>query len=179
MKINNKIVIGIVIIIGIALILVIGGKMGKKSQPVEKEKITNSTIDVNDEAYKDKKIYEKDGDVIIENQDGSKTIETKTTLENPDLRETSKETKEKYELSNIEVKKEGSSTKVTGKVKNKDSNSNKIVIQSKFYSQEDRIKGTASTTIEQINKGETKDFTITIRGDMTSYTHKIEISYTN
>ena len=64
-----------VIIIGIISGIAISQK--NKNEIEEKNIIENYGIDVGDEAYTGKNIYVENGDVVIENGNGGKTIETK------------------------------------------------------------------------------------------------------
>ncbi len=136
-----------------------------------------SGIDVNDEAYKDKKIYEKDGDIIIEGKDGSQTIESKKG-EPTDLKETSAQEKEQYQITDVKVDVQGNRTGITGKVKNNTKDTRKICVQVKFYS-DNRAKGSASVVLEGVKAGETKAFDMYVMGNMKGFTHKIEVTYTN
>ena len=110
---KNKIQLIILVIILIGVI-VLAVKVFNKEETSEKgtsgEKTGTSAIDINDPAYEGKKVYEKDGDIIIEDKDGSKTIETTKTKEDTGLKETTEETKEKYQITDVNVSTRGTNT---------------------------------------------------------------------
>lgn len=170
------------LILLILVVVVLGGlfifkNSKKKDKP--KETTPQSTINVNDEAYKGKEIYVKDGDTIIEEGNGSQTIETDKTLEKTDLVEASPETKEKYEITGVKVTKFGAQTKITGTVKSNNSVKKDITVQAKFYSKENRVKGSASVRLNDVASKEIKNFEILIVGDLTKYDCKVNVEFTN
>lgn len=184
MKSNEK--KGIFILITTSIIIIGTLFLISKNKKQENHTVTKSDqeiigsagIDVNDETYAGKKIYVQDGDVIIENQDGSKTIET-TKKEGADLRETSQEEKTQYEITNVKVNISGNKTSVTGSITNKTKQPHKVSIGVKFYSSDGKRKGTGNIEIANLKVNETQDFEIVIMGNMTGYTHTVEVEYTN
>ena len=52
-------------------------------------------------------------------------------------------------------------------------------MQSKFYSSDNRVKGSGNIQIDAIKSGERKNFEIVIMGDMTGYEHEVEVEFTN
>lgn len=172
---KNVIIIAIIVmaIIGFIFLITKGEDDDKKDVPSE------STVNVNDAAYTGKKIYIKNGDVIIEEDNGSQTIETTKTLEETDLVEADASTKEKYKITDVKVTKYGAQTKITGKVKSNNSQTKDITVQAKFYSNENRVKGSGSTRLNGISNGKTADFEITIVGDLTQYQCKVNVEFTN
>ena len=64
-------------------------------------------------------------------------------------------------------------------VKNNTKEKHKASINAKFYSNENKIKGSGNTIVEELNAGATKDFEIIIMGNMNGYTHKVEVEFTN
>ena len=59
----------IVVVIAIGILFKVKNKNKGSIEKPDSDIWKTSGIDVNDEAYKDKKIYEKDGDIIIEGAD--------------------------------------------------------------------------------------------------------------
>ncbi len=176
---EKKMIVILLIVVAIAIGILFKVK-NKNKGSIEKgdsDIWKTSGIDVNDEAYKDKKIYEKDGDIIIEGADGSKTIESKKG-EPTDLKEVSTQEKEQYEITDVKIDVQGNRTSITGKVKNNGKDTRKVCVQVKFYS-ENRAKGSASTVIEGVKAGEAKSFDMYVMGNMKGFTHKIEVTYTN
>lgn len=182
MKSNEKkwIMILIAITIVVILIYIFTRKTNNKSHvEAESEDIIKSVgIDVNDEAYAGKKIYVENGDVIIENEDGSKTIES-TKKEETDLVEASQEVKTKYELTNVNVNVTGNRTSITGSIKNNTGKKHKVIVGAKFYAEDNKRKGSGNTQIEELKAGKTQKFEIVIMGNMTGYTHSIEVEFTD
>ena len=173
------IILLIIVVIALGILFMVKNKnKGKGSVNIGDGDIwKTSGIDVNDEAYKDKKIYEENGDIIIEGPDGSKTIESKKG-EQTDLKEVSSTEKEQYQITDVKVNVEGNRTSITGKVKNNTKAAHKVCVQVKFYS-DNRAKGSASTVLENVGAGETKSFDMYVMGSMKGFTHKIEVTYTN
>lgn len=183
MKSNEKkmILILIVITLIVGVIYIVNNKKDNSkigSGEISEELLQKEGIDINDEAYADKKIYQQDGDIIIEGEEGGKTI-ISNKKEETDLKEASSETKASYEISNTNVNIFGSRTSITGKIKNNTKEQHKVSINAKFYSNENRAKGSGNVIIENLKAGETQDFEIVIMGDMTGYTHKIEVEFTD
>lgn len=176
---KNKIqlIILVIILIGVIVLAVkVFNKEDSSKKEIRGEKTGTSAIDINDPAYEGKKIYEKDGDIIIEDKDGSKTIETTKTKEETGLKETTEETKEKYQITDVNVSLRGSNTIITGKVKNNDNKNHEIIVNIKFYSEDNKIKGATSTKVS-VGKGETKEFSMSIMDDVTQYKYKIQVEY--
>jgi len=162
---EKKMIVILLIVVAIAIGILFKVK-NKNKGSIEKgdsDIWKTSGIDVNDEAYKDKKIYEKDGDIIIEGADG---------------KEVSTQEKEQYEITDVKIDVQGNRTSITGKVKNNGKDTRKVCVQVKFYS-ENRAKGSASTVIEGVKAGEAKSFDMYVMGNMKGFTHKIEVTYTN
>ena len=107
----------VIVVIALGILFMVKNKNKGSVEKGDGDIWKTSGIDVNDEAYKDKKIYEKDGDIIIEGKDGSKTIESKKG-EPTDLKETSSQEKEQYQITDVKVDVQGNRTGITGKVKN-------------------------------------------------------------
>ena len=167
------VLVAITVIVAVMWAIRHNGNKNKVSANVQTD-----LIDVNDEAYAGKKIYEQDGDIIIENEDGGKTIET-TKGEPTDLKQLNTEEKGQYVISDVKVDVQGSRTKVTGNVKNNTKVNHKVNVQIKFYDSSNRVKGVASTIIESVKAGETKQFEMNVMGNMQGYTYKAEVTYTN
>lgn len=184
MKRNEK--RGIIILIIISIIIIGILALISKSKKQENSKMTKSDqeiieslgIDIDDTAYADKKIYVKNGDIIIENENGSKTIET-TKQEETELKEITQEGKLQYEITNINVKITGNKTTVIGEIKNKTKKAHKVSIGAKFYSSDNKRKGSGNIEIENLKADEIQNFEIVIMGNMTGYTHKVEVEFTN
>lgn len=169
-----------IILVTILVILIVIGIIIFNGNEKSKKEVTNqkntSAIDVNDSAYEGMKIYEEDGDIIIEGEDGAKTIETTKTKKDSGLKETNEEEKQKYEISNVDVKPTGIGTSITGKIKNKDNKNHTVIINIKFYSKENKIKGANSIKLE-LEQEETKDFSMNIMEDVSQYKYKITVEY--
>lgn len=177
-KKQKFILVAIILIIVIIFAVKIINKNKENKQNNEKVQTTSSGINPNNASYSDAKIYEENGDIIIEQADGSKTIETTKTKENTGLVATTEETREKYEITNVKVELIGTNTVITGDIKNNDSRNHNVVINIKFYSDDNKIKGAASTKI-QVDKQQTKKFTLSTMEDMTKYKYKIIVDYTD
>lgn len=171
---HNKIILPIIIIVSIIIFSVISLIIKLTNNKITPRPI--SAIDINDSIYEGKKIYEKNGDIIIENEDGTKTIETTKTKEKTGLVKTTDKEKQKYEISDVEISKKSGNTQIEGKVKNNDLKDHTIIINIKFYTEENIIKGESSTKIEIPKKG-IKDFNMKIMEDLTQYKYKIEVEY--
>lgn len=180
MKKSKKICIILLTIILIVLTIFIISKVVQKMNGNKKLKeeltIEKSVIDPNSEYYAGKKVYEKDGDIIVEDTNGLKTVETTKTKEDTGLRETTSDDKQKYILSNVNVLGEGNSTRITGNVKNNDTSAHNLIIKAKFYSTDNKIKGSTNTKV-QVEKGETKAFSMVTMNDLSLYTYQIEVEY--
>lgn len=176
---KNKIQV-IVLIVILILVIIFAVKAlsnkGKEKQETLKKAEATSAINPNDPSYDGMKIYKENGDTIIEGEDGSKTIETTKTKENTGLAEATAEQKQKYAITNVTVSLRGGATIITGKVKNNDNKNHTVTVKAKFYSNDNKTKGATSTKLE-LNKGETKDFTMSIMDDLTKYQYKVEIEY--
>lgn len=191
MRKNEAIVVGILVLILVIFISVMMmSRKNKNVNPNEEKPNTQISEDANgalgeydidptDEAYAGKKIYTEGEDLVIENENGGKTIETKKQEQPTDLVATNEETKAKYVISNEKVEINGNRTSIKGTVKNNTSNGHKIVVQSKFYGSDNRVKGSGNIQIDNINAGEEKEFEIVIMGDMTGFTNKITVEFTN
>lgn len=178
----------ILVIVAVALlitVIVVGiNVVGKDKETTDGTKVSVSQelldkyeIDPNDEAYKGKKIYLENGDIVIEGENGSKTIISEKK-EDSGLKETSESEKAKYSITDVKVNIEGTRTSVTGKVKNNTGKAHKVSVNAKFTS-EGRTKGSSNAMIESLKAGETKAFEIVIMGDMTGYEHEVEVEFTN
>ena len=182
MKDNEKKLIKILLIITVIMFIIfLISRTGKSKTKVEvnEDVVKEIGIDVNDEAYKGKTIYEQDGDIIIENEDGSKTIETRKKENDTDLKEITEDEKSKYEITNVNVTVNGSRTSISGKVKNTTKEKHKVVVSAKFYSNENKAKGSGNAVMEELKVGETQDFEIVIMGNMTGYTHQVNVEFTD
>lgn len=176
---KNKIQVIVLVIILILVIIFAVNILNKNKSNKQDDKQAqtgSSAINPDDPAYANMKIYQKDGDTIIEGEDGSKTIETTKTKENTGLTETTKEEKEKYQITDVKVRTRGSGTSITGKVKNNDTKNHTVVINIKFYSEDNKIKGAATTKLT-IEKGQAKDFALSTMDDMTKYKYNIVVDY--
>ena len=155
-------------------------KENKEKDNMPQETLTKqegtSGVNPNDPSYEGKKVYKENGDTIIEEKDGGKTIETTKTKENTGLEEASAEQKQKYEITNVTVQLRGGTTLITGKIKSNDSKNHTLTVKAKFYSNDNKTKGSVSTKLE-LSKGETKDFTMSIMDDVTKYKYKVEVEY--
>lgn len=179
MKKSKKICLIVFTIILIGLIIFIISEVVQKNSDKKlngKLTIGNSVIDPNSEYYAGKKVYEKDGDIIVEDENGTKTVETTKTKEETGLKEITNMDKQKYVISNVKVSGEENTTKVTGKVKNNDTSAHNLVIKAKFYSTDNKIKGSTNTKV-YVEKGEEKAFSMTTMNDLSSYTYQIEVEY--
>lgn len=180
MKKNEKIFISILIAITVIVIIIFIANSNKKEEKGEiADKEINEVIDVTDEYYAGKNIYKENGDIIIEGDEGSKTIISNKKDYETDLKEATQETKEKYELQDVKVELVGNMTKVSGKLKSNQSGKHKVSIQTKFYKADGKVAGTISAKIDSISSGETKNFSASIMGDYTQYTNKTEVEFTN
>lgn len=182
MKKSEKKMILLLIAITIIVIAILGftkksDKNSRKSENIE-QIAKDVGIDINEETYAGKKIYEQDKNLVIENTDGSKTIET-ITQEKPELEKTSEEEKKQYEITDVNVDIRGNRTSITGMVKNNSKKDHKISIGAKFYSNENRVKGTGNMVINKIKAGERQRFEIVIMGNMQGFTHKEEVEFIN
>ena len=171
----------VLVIIVIVTIVTNKTKNGSKDTgakvSVSQELLDKYEIDPNDEAYKGKKIYLENGDIVIEGENGSKTIISEKK-EDSGLKETTESEKAKYSITDVKVNIEGTRTSVTGKVKNNTGKAHKVSVNAKFTS-EGRTKGSSNALIESLKAGETKSFEIVIMGDMTGYEHEVEVEFTN
>lgn len=139
------------------------------------DKKKDSAIDKSLSTYQGKKIYEKDGNTIIEEENGSLTIETKK--EETDYIEATKKIQKQYKISGVKVKKSGSSTIVTGTVKNVESKYTNAYVNVKFYNDQDEVIGSASTLVKDLKEKTEKKFEIKIVGNFSKSKYKVSIEY--
>lgn len=180
-KEKKNIIQVVILLIVLVLVIILAVKVLNKDQKDIKQNEENKNqiagIDINSEFYEGKKVYKKDGDIIIEDENGGQTIQTTKTKEDTGLEEiTQEEAKAKYELLDVKVTTEGSMTVIRGKIKNNDKKEHKVVVNSKFYSQENKVKGATSTKVT-VGKGETKEFSMSIMDEVANYRHEIKVEY--
>lgn len=175
MKRKTIVIIISIIIIGIGILLGINIIFPKVSNN-KKISLSNSAIGSNMEMYEGMKVYEKNGDVIVESDEGGKTIETLKTKEETGRYKLESDEKEQFYFSNIKVLEDGGRTKIVGKVKNNSNRNKEVIIITKFYSEDNKIKGSANATLT-LNTNETKDFEMYTMENLTSCKYKIEVAY--
>ncbi len=117
-------------------------------------------------------------EVAIEAEDGTKTIETTSTKKDTGRQELDKSEQEKYKITNVQVNKKGLNTVVTGEVKNNDSKEHDIIVNIKFYSDDNKIKSETSTNVI-VGANKSEKFEMTMMDDMTEYTYKIFVEYSD
>lgn len=168
-----------VIIIGILVIAIVIGVIVLNNNSKKSDLKVEDHVDLEDEYYKDKEVYEKDGDIIIEGENGTQTIISEKTEGETDLKEADKETQAKYELTNVKVELVGNMTKVSGTVKSNASGTHDLSILTKFTKDDGKLAGSVNAKVESIKKGESKNFSVSLMGNYTSYKHTTVVEFTN
>lgn len=176
---KNKIQL-IVLLIILVLVIIFAVKFfkGNSNENVDVNKTGKTAVDKTDAAYEGMDIYVKDGDTIIEDKNGSKTIETTKTKENTSMTETTEKEQKKYDITDVNVQSFGGRTVISGKVKNNDSKKHNIIIKVKFYSSDNKIKGATSANLE-VDSKQAESFNMSTMDDLTKYTYKIMVEYTD
>ena len=153
-------------------------KERKYGDQIDKQLLEQSEIDMNDEAYEGMTLYQEGNDLIIEGEDGSRTIEASTEKSDPDMKELSETEQKNYEIKDVKVEATNGQTLITGKVTNNNATANEVIVNIKFYSEENRVKGAASVKVS-VNSKETKDFSMIIQDDVSQYKYEIIAEYAN
>lgn len=86
------------------------------------------------------------------------------------------EIKNKYEISS-EVSLENATTKIVGKVKSNNSETNTIQLVAKIYKENGKLAITSQTVLENVKQNETRDFEIDFSGDYSKNKYIIEVEY--
>ena len=179
MKSNNKkyteLVVLLIILVLVIILAVNVIKKVKNGSSNNGDKGT-SAVNTADEAYNGMKIQKKGGDIIIEGENNAKTIETTKTKDDSNFKETTASEKEKYVLSNVKVNVASERTIVTGNVTNNDKSKHNLIINVKFYSSDNKLKGANSKKV-LVDAGTTEKFSIALMDDMSQYTYKIQVEY--
>ena len=167
-KIKTAIITGVLIIVLVAIGLTINYVHDKKV-------LKNSSIDLNSETYKGKKVKVKGNQLIIYEENGSKTIET-VTKDEEKLTKATESVKDKFKISNISIDKQAAKYSVTGDVKVLSADYSQVVISAKFY-RDGNIAATSSKTIKDIEKNKTYGFEMSFVGDYSDCNSKVEVEY--
>lgn len=184
-KIIIFLLIIIVIIVAVTITFIIRNKM--KSEDTEMKKLTTlaeaedlekAGIDTTDDAYKGMEFYQDGENIVIQGENGSRTISTENVDKDREMKEISEEDKEKYIISETNIQEDKGQTIITGKITNKAEETKKIIISAKFYSEDERIKGATNCNVT-VNSGETTDFTMKIQDTVSQYRSDIFVEYTN
>lgn len=172
----------LILVVILILVIILAIKVFNKKEDIKvdesEEKLKSVGINTDDEEYKDMKVYEENGDLIVESNDGSKTVVTTKTKEDTGMKETTEDIREKYELTDVQVNTTASNTIVIGKIKNNTNEKHKTIINIKFYSNDKKIVGATSTKVE-VDANSVKDFRAGLMEDMSSYTYQIMVEYTD
>ena len=169
---KNKIkIIGIVVV----LIIVIIGIFLAIDYYKDKKVLEKSSIDLSSETYKGKKVKVKGNQIIIYEENGSKTIET-VNNDKEEMKKATEKIKDQFSISNISISKEAAKMLVSGKIKAKTDEYSKVVISAKFY-RDGKIASTSSNTIENVKKNKEYDFSMNFVGDYSDCTSKVEVEY--
>ena len=172
---KNKIELLVLLIILVLVIIFAVNFFNKdKNKETIEESNGTSAVDMEDSAYEGMNVYKKNGETIIEDSNGAKTIETTKTKEKTSLVATTQSDKENYQIKDVKVRESNGSTIISGT--NNDSKKHNLVINVKFYSSDNKIKGATSKKIEVKSK-QTENFTMSTMDDLTQYTYKITVEY--
>ncbi len=106
--------------------------------------------------------------------DNSMTIEVER--EPTGMEELTEEEQMTYELSDVVVGLDNGKTIITGKVANNNEEAHEIIVNIKFYSEEEHIKGANSVKVA-LEAYETKDFEMMILDDVSQYRYDIIVEY--
>lgn len=183
MKISNKVIM--IILVVLAFVLILLGinefiiKPNSGSNLSLNEILENNQIDKDDEAYAGKEMYLRNGDVVIKEENDGETIISPKTIEKTNLVEASEDIKQKYQISDVNASFDGTQTIVRGKVKSNNSNRKDISLKAQFRSSDNRIKGTSNVKLDGIAPKEERNFEITIVGDLTQYKYDVSVEFTN
>ena len=116
---------------------------------------------------------------VTTDEQGNKTIETPQETPKTDLVEATTEVQAKFVTSDVTTVNKNGFTVTSGKIKNNDSKKHDVSIQVNFYNDKNRIAGSASTLVSQLASGETRNFTMTTMGDLTSNKNEVKVEFTN
>lgn len=174
---KNKIELLILLIILVIVIIFAVNFFNKdKNHGAKEENNATSGVDMEDSAYEGMNVYKKNGETIIEDSNGTKTVETTKTKEKTSLVATTENDREKYQIKDVKVREANGNTIISGNVTNNDSKKHNLIINVKFYSSDNKIKGATSKKIEVKSK-QTENFTMSTMDDLTQYTYKIVVEY--
>lgn len=171
---NKRLVLWIVVLSVVLVSILVGITIKNGKYPVPPEKLEKLGIDPNHEAYRDKKIYQQKGTVVIESKNGEKS--TITESKNSKYKELSEEESKKYKISNVTIQIEKNTTIVTGSVTNTTKKDHEIIVSVKFYDEKNRIKGSNSKKLKLSSK-ENKKFKMDLMGDLSKYRYITFVEY--
>lgn len=141
------------------------------------EALEDAEIDVTDSAYEGSEFYQDGNDIIIKGPDGGITISKEENSENNEgMQETTEEDKEKYKISDVKVTAENEKTTITGKVFNGGQEAKNVIVNIKFYSEDNKIKGSASAKVT-VGASGTQDFSMMIQDDVSNYKYETTVEY--
>ncbi len=110
------------------------------------------------------------------NNDG--VVATDDVDDNSDMKELTEEEQKNYEISDVKVAEDDGITTITGKIANNGKETKKVVINIKFYSDDDKITGATSEKVV-VNAKEVKDFSMMIQDSLSKYKYDIIAEYSN
>lgn len=157
-----------VIAVGIAIYFVVDNYHDKKI-------LEKSSIDLSSETYKGKKVEVKGNQVIIYEENGSKTIET-VTDKKEDYKEASESIKNKFDISNLNVAKKAAKTTVAGDMRAKTDEYTVAIVSTKFY-RDNKLVATSSNKFENIKKDKKYSFNMEFVGDYSDCSSTVEVEY--
>lgn len=157
------------IVLALALVFVIWNReQGKKF--VRK----NTNVDFEDAAYKGKKIVVDSDRVTIVEDNNSKTVEI-ISDQDSEYKKLNSAEKEKFKISNLDVKYSSINTIVTGKIKNVSSSYKKVIVNVRFYDEYNKVIGSSSSVVKNLGKGKDANFSVTILGEFENYQYDVEV----
>ncbi len=172
---TKKNIITLIIVLVLLVAIIVGVCLVVDHNHKEKIK-KNSSIDFDSETYKGKKITVEGNKIIIEEENGSKTIETVSTEKDNDMTKTTKEIRDMFTISDVVLNKNAAKMTVEGKLKENSDKYKSAIVTIKFYRNE-VLAGSQSSLIENIKKNKNYSFSMNLVGNYSDCTYTVTVDY--
>ena len=133
-----------------------------------------SNIDFNSETYKGKEITVKGNQIIIQEENGSQTIETIGNAN--EMKAASESIKKEFAIDGVSISTKAAKTVITGTLTSKSKDYKNVVVTINFLKNGNKA-GTSSTIVSDVKKNKTNNFEITILGNYEDCTYDIDVEY--
>lgn len=172
---TKKNIITLIIVLVLLVAIIVGVCLVVDHNHKEKIK-KNSSIDFDSETYKGKKITVEGNKIIIEEENGSKTIETVSTEKDNNMTKTTKEIRDMFTISDVVLNKNAAKMTVEGKLKENSDKYKSAIVTIKFYRNE-VLAGSQSSLIENIKKNKNYSFSMNLVGNYSDCTYTVTVDY--